>query len=246
MSLQRLVRLLLVVGVLMTLVGCAAQGELKSPDERDPWEGFNRGVFKFNTDLDKAIVRPVTKGYDTITPDFLQHRFSSFFHNLLYPRSIINLALTGRLGDSAVGVGRVAVNLTFGLLGFFDVASDMGIAEHQEDFGQTLAVWGWRDSRYLVLPFFGPSTVRDGIGQQGVDFIYYHPIVTLSKNVSTIAPIAIHLLEERASFLATDQALYEAYDPYVFMRDAYFQQREYLIYNGDPPEPDYDDFLDPE
>ena len=138
------------------LGGCATQQVTLTDPERDPWEGFNRKVHAFNMGFDEAIFRPVAKGYDAVMPDGPQRGVRNFFRNLNYPVTLLNSLLQGKVERAFTATGRFMMNSTIGLLGFFDVATKVGIPYDKEDFGQTLAVWGWKDSRYLVMPVIGP------------------------------------------------------------------------------------------
>jgi phospholipid-binding lipoprotein MlaA len=135
------------------------------PSEVDPWEGFNRGVFSFNEGLDRAIVKPLAQGYRYVMPDFAEQGVHNFFENLGDVKTFINNLLQGKPKEASQDLGRVIVNTTIGIAGLFDVATPMGIPKHDEDFGQTLGAWGVESGPYLVLPIFGPSSVRDGIGR---------------------------------------------------------------------------------
>ncbi len=238
---HRKYRLALLLGTLILSACASTQKPLSDPDN-DPWESFNRGMYKFNTAVDRAVLRPIAKGYDKVTPQPVQKGIGNFLHNLSYPATIINLALQGKFKKSAIGTGRFVLNSTVGLLGFFDVATKADIPDYDEDFGQTLAAWGWDDSRYLMLPFFGPSTLRDGIGRFGNNYI--DPISQLARQEDEYRPLIFDVVHTRAGLLSQEQALEEAFDPYIFLRDAWLQSREYDIYDGDPPLPDYEDFLD--
>lgn len=230
-------------GLLAMLLGaCASQPTTMSDPERDPWESYNRKIHAFNMGLDKAIFRPVAKGYDVIMPDGPQRGGRNFFNNLAYPVTFLNLLLQGRFKDSLGATGRFLVNTTVGLLGFFDVASKEGIPEYDEDFGQTFAHWGWKDSRYLVMPFFGPFTTRDVLGSIGDSYIY--PVSYYTREHDNYLPIAVDLLTRRAALLTFDDDIEAAHDSYTLIRDAYLQRREFLIYDGDPPAPDYDAMLE--
>lgn len=233
-------RLFLLLGVLM-ISGCASTGKPLSDPVNDPWEPFNRGVYKFNSAVDKAVLRPIAKGYDKITPEPVQRGFGNFVRNLSTPSTIINLALQGKFKKSAVSTGRFLVNSTIGLLGFFDVASKADIPVYQEDFGQTLAVWGYKNSRYVMLPIFGPSTFRDGIGQIGDS--YTDPVSYLAREEKEYRPMILKVLGTRVNLFSEDKTIEEAYDPYLLIRDVWLQQREYDVYDGDVPLPDYDEYL---
>ena len=228
--------------VCLLTVACASQPTTLSDPERDPWEGFNRKVHSFNTTVDKAVLRPIARGYDKIMPDAPQRGVRNFFNNLSWPVDFINLILQGRFTDSLTQTGRFLINTTVGGLGFFDVATREGIPDYDEDFGQTLAVWGWKDSRYLVLPIFGPRTVRDTLGQSM--YGYMHPVTWYAREKHNYVPLIVDLITLRAELLPLDQEIRAAEDPYTLIRDVYLQRREYEIYNGNPPAPDYDALLD--
>ena len=224
------------------LAACAGTQNRHTDPQGDPWEGFNRKMHSFNMKLDKTVARPVAKAYKKVTPSPVQRGISNFFRNLDYPVTFINQVLQGKFREGGRSTGRFLVNSTVGLLGFIDVASKMGIPEYDEDFGQTFAKWGYEDSRYLVLPFFGPSTFRDGIGQ-GLSG-YAHPVSYQAREEHFYTPMVLDLIQTRASLLNQDEALEDAFDPYTFVRDAWLQNREFKIYDGEPPIPDYEDMLD--
>ncbi len=224
------------------LAGCASQPEKLSAPDIDPWEPFNRKVHAFNDGLDRAVLKPVAKGYDAVMPDAPQRGVRNFFRNLSYPVTFLNLVLQGKFEESMTATGRFLMNSTLGLFGFFDVASKGGIPQYDEDFGQTLAVWGWKDSRYLVVPLLGPHTVRD-LGGRPAD-TYTHPVSWLAREESEYRPLILDLIATRAALLPLDKDLQEASDPYVLIRDAYLQNREFKIYDGEPPAPDYDSLLE--
>jgi phospholipid-binding lipoprotein MlaA len=226
----------------LALAGCATKPVTLTDPERDPWEAYNRKVHSFNTSLDKAIFRPVAKGYDVIMPDAPQRGVRNFFRNLNYPVTLINSLAQGKMERAFVSTGRFLMNSTIGLLGFFDVASKVGIPYYDEDFGQTLAVWGWHDSRYLVMPFLGPFTVRDVLGRSF--YGYFHPISYMIREHDNYVPLIVDLITLRAELLPLQADIDAATDPYVLIRDVYLQNREYEIYDGDPPAPDYDALLE--
>lgn len=236
-------RLSLVAALLLLTTACATtQPATLTDPERDPWEHYNRSMDAFNTKLDKAILRPIAKGYDKIMPDGPQRGVRNFFHNLSWPVDFVNLVLQGRFKDSMTETGRFLFNSTFGLLGFFDVATREGIPDYDEDFGQTMAVWGWKDSRYFVLPLFGPHTVRDTFGRSM--YGYLHPVAYYAREKHNYLPLIADLITLRAELLPLQGDIDAAEDPYAFIRDVYLQHREYEIYNGNPPPPDYDALLD--
>ena len=226
----------------LLLSACTTQPTTMTDPERDPWESYNRKIHAFNMGLDKAIIRPVARGYDVIMPDAPQRGVRNFFRNLAYPVTFVNLVLQGKFEDALTATGRFLINSTIGLLGFFDVATKEGIPDYNEDFGQTLATWGWKDSRYLVMPLFGPFTARDFLGRGF--YGYLHPVSYWARENNNYLPIAVDLITLRASLLPFDKDLEAADDPYTLIRDAWLQRREFLIYDGDPPAPDYDALLE--
>ncbi len=242
MKMPRLLGLVIMVLQLTVLAGCSSQQVTLTDPERDPWEAYNRKIHSFNMSLDKAVMRPIAKGYDVIMPDAPQRGVRNFFRNLAYPVTFINLILQGKFEDSLTATGRFLMNSTVGLLGFFDVATKVEIPEYNEDFGQTLAVWGWKDSRYLVMPIFGPYTARDFIGRGF--YGYFHPVSYAVREYNTYIPLVVDLITLRAELLPFQAELDAASDPYVLVRDVWLQNREYKIYDGDPPELDYDALLE--
>lgn len=232
----------LLPGLLLVLSGCASQPVTLTDPERDPWEAYNRQIHSFNMAVDEAVAQPVARGYDAIMPDAPQRGVRNFFRNLSYPVTFLNLILQGKFEDSLTATGRFLMNSTVGVLGFFDVATKVDIPRYNEDFGQTLAVWGWKDSRYLVMPLFGPYTARDFLGRSF--YGYFHPISYVAREYNNYIPLVVDLITLRAELLPFQAELDAANDPYVLVRDVYLQRREYDIYDGDPPQPDYDALLE--
>ena len=224
-----------IAGIALVLVcnDVAAAGEPPNPD---PWEGLNRKIYAFNDFADRYFMKPVAKGYQKVTPSPLRRGITNFFSNLSYPVVALNQMLQGKFRQSASDVGRFIVNTTLGVGGLFDPATPAGLPPHDEDFGQTFAKWGAHAGPYLVLPFLGPSTVRDGIGS-AVNF-YAQPVRYLVDDERTrYSMTALNFIQIRASLLDAEQFL--GGDRYVFMRDAYLQRRDYLIHDGQVT----DDFL---
>ena len=242
MKKTRPVLMTIIVLQLTFLGGCARQQVTLTDPERDPWEAYNRKIHSFNMGLDRAILRPVAKGYDIIMPDAPQRGVRNFFKNLAYPVTFINLILQGKFEDSLTATGRFLMNSSVGVLGFFDVATKVDIPKFDEDFGQTLAVWGWKDSRYLVMPLFGPYTARDFIGRGF--YGYFHPISYAVREYNNYIPLVVDLITLRAELLPFQAELDAASDPYVLVRDVWLQNREFKIYDGDPPQVDYDALLE--
>jgi phospholipid-binding lipoprotein MlaA len=188
----------------------------------DEYETFNRNVESLNSTLDKAVVKPVTEGYVSVTPDPVRNAVSNFVNNLAEPITIINDLLQGKVTQSIQDSARFIFNSTFGLFGLIDIATPMGLQAHDEDFGQTFAVWGWTDSDYLNLPLLGPSSVRDATGK---------PLSLIMTNYGIPFTLA-KVLSVREKILPIDPMLDASPDRYVFIRDAYQQQRSYLIRDG--------------
>ena len=224
------------------LGGCSTQQVTLTDPEGDPWEAYNRKIHAFNEGFDRAIFRPVAKGYDVIMPDGPQRGVRNFFRNLGYPVTLLNSLMQGKVEHAFTATGRFLMNSTIGLLGFFDVATKVGIPYHDEDFGQTLAVWGWKDSRYLVMPFIGPYTARDLLGRSF--YGYFHPVNYMIREHENYWPLAVDLISLRAQLLPLQTDIDAADDPYVLIRDVYLQNRAFDIFDGDPPAPDYDALLE--
>lgn len=235
-------RLLLLLSVASLGAGCASAPGRTTPDDR--FEGFNRAVYKFNDTVDRAALKPLAKGYKKITPHWMRMGIGNFFTNLAYPITIVNQFLQGKFKLGLQDTGRFLVNSTFGVAGLIDVASPLGLPANDEDFGQTLAVWGVNSGPYLVLPFFGPSTLRDGPAK-GVDY-FLGPLT--HADIDWEIEWSLRFLDQvhtRADLLVLDPTLQRAFDPYAFIRDAWLQQREFVIHDGNPPPETLEDF-DPE
>lgn len=226
-----MIRLLLLL-ILGALGGCASTGEERDP--RDPFEPFNRGVYRFNDEFDQWVAKPVATGYKKVVHQEIRTRVGNFFSNIQDLMIGVNNFLQGKFEQGVNDWARFAFNSTFGLLGIHDVASDMGLEKHNEDFGQTFGRWGVPPGPYLVLPFLSSSTLRDATGT-AIDY-------TVSPT-GEIRPInlrnslyGLYLVNTRADLLDASRLLEEAaLDRYVFQRDAYLQRRRSLVYDGSPP-----------
>ena len=212
---------------------------------KDPYEGFNRGVYTFNDTIDGAILKPIAMGYNYVTPDVAKKGINNFYNNITDFITAVNSFLQLDFEQGMTDSGRVIVNTTIGLLGFIDVAStnvNNYTDRNRQDFGTTLAHYGWRDSAYLVLPFFGPSTFRDGTGL-AVDGLFIDPIGYV-QNVRWRNRLYIgKIINTRAQLLDATNLMDDAsIDPYAFQRDSWLQMRNAQI-NG-KEQIDYDQYLD--
>lgn len=235
-ALRSLVMRCLPLVAIALLAGCT----IAKPRTDDPYEKMNRKVYSFNNSLDKAVIRPVAVGYRKVTNPTMRRCVSDFFTNIHMPISVANDLLQARPKEALQGSGRFIVNLTLGIGGFFDPASQLGIPLKETDFGITLARWGVPDGPYLVVPFFGPTTGRD-FWRVPVDGYFFDPISYFSRNNhyeygQQYLPELMYLVTIRSSAIDAESFLNSAYDPYAFIRDAYRQQRIYQIYDGNPPE----------
>jgi phospholipid-binding lipoprotein MlaA len=197
---------------------------------QDPYESWNRGVYKVNDKLDRAFAKPVAHTYVRIVPQPIRTGVSNFFDNLGTTTVMINDALQGKLLASANDLGRLLVNTTFGLGGLFDPASKMGLAHNNEDFGQTLGVWGVHPGPFIELPVLGPSDMRDAPGKL-VD-AYTNPHAYIKNTAVKWGLYGLYLVDTRAALLPLEDTLKNVYDPYAFVRDAYLQRRAYLVSDG--------------
>ncbi len=235
-------RHLLLAWTLLLLGGCATTDEFADP--RDPLEPFNRAMYSFNDGIDRAVVKPLAKGYQWIMPDPLDRGVTNFFANLSEVNSIINNTLQFKLQRAAVSAGRLGINSTIGILGFFDVASNMNLPRYREDFGQTFGAWGIDPGPYLVLPLLGPSSGRDAIGLL-LDWNVAPVKWATDSDAVQWGLVALWFIDQRADLLGASRVLEQAaLDPYAFMRDAYLQKRLNDVYDGNPPLDAYDEGLD--
>jgi phospholipid-binding lipoprotein MlaA len=211
------------------LPGCASVPE-EQRDPRDRFERVNRSVYEFNDVLDRNLAVPVTKAYVKITPDPVETGVSNFFQNLTYPTTILNEGLQLKPKPFLQSAARLIVNTTLGIGGLFDTATQLGIPSGDEDFGQTLGYWHVPAGPYLMLPILGPSSVRDAFGLVGDQFV--DPKAYINDPYVHYGLWGFEQIDERASLLATDDVLKRTYDPYVFIRNAYLQRREYQVSDG--------------
>jgi phospholipid-binding lipoprotein MlaA len=211
------------------LAGCASSGNPK-----DPIEGFNRAMFAFNEGLDSLIVKPVATGYDAVLPSPIRTGVTNFFGNIDDLFIGVNNLLQGKIPEAFSDLGRVAINTTIGLLGVLDIATDAGLEKHNEDFGQTFGRWGVGNGAYVVIPVFGPRTVRDTVGL--VLDVQADPVANHRPKGERDFAQVLRLVNGRANLLAADKVVEEAaLDKYSYVRDAYLQRRRNLIHDGNPP-----------
>lgn len=194
----------------------------------DPWESFNRKVFRFNDTLDRWALKPLAKGYQTVTPDVVEDGVHNVFRNLGEVRNLANNLLQLKMHDAGVDTSRFIFNTTFGVLGFFDVATKMGLQRNSEDFGQTLGFWGMKSGPYLMLPLLGPSTVRDSVALIPERFI--SPYRYINDVPVRNSLFGLNIVDTRADLLAAERLM--TGDKYRFLRNAYLQNREFKVQDG--------------
>ena len=214
---------------LMALVGMSLLPAMsQAASEEDPWESFNRPIFRFNDTVDTYALKPIAQGYRAVTPQFLEDGVHNVFGNIGDVGNLANNLLQGKLHNAGVDTGRLIFNTTFGLLGFFDVAKHMGLRKNDEDFGQTLGVWGLDSGPYLVIPLLGPSTVRDATGRVPDSFLTPYPYMdhVPTRNVTR----GVQVVDTRANLLQAERLV--SGDKYIFIRNAYLQSREFKVKDG--------------
>jgi phospholipid-binding lipoprotein MlaA len=224
--------MLTVMAVVAGLAGCATPA-----NHYDPLEPVNRPIYAFNTAVDKAIVRPVAKGYVGITPPPVRQGVTNFFGNLEDVYIGVSDLLMGKFGDAGGDVGRVLINSTVGILGLFDVASESTLRKHNADFGQVLGHWGVGSGPYLVVPLLGSKTLRDTTDWAGMYWL--DPVRSVRDQATKNSLTGLRLVNLRASLLSASAVVDEASfgDEYTFVRDSYLQRRYSLIWDGNPPTP---------
>ncbi len=233
-STQKFIRHCFVCITILFSAGCATVEGPANPD--DPFESFNRSMFAFNEGVDKYAFKPAAKGYNYVMPDIASKGVSNFFSNIDDIVVFFNEILQFKIAEAVATSARIVFNTTFGLLGLIDVASDMDLPKHNEDFGQTLAVWGLPSGPYLVLPVIGPMNFRDTAGL-AVDWSYFDPIFDRQTLSASLATLTVKYIDIRAGLLKASNILDDTVpDKYAFVRDAWQLRREFLIYDGHPPE----------
>ena len=237
-------RILLVLAAAGLMTGCASTSSTGSSSDADPLESLNRTSFAVSNAFDTVVLKPAAKGYEYILPSPIRRGVTNISRNLRTPLDGINNLLQGKGGAAANDLGRFVLNSTLGLAGLLDLATDMGLDQNTEDFGQTLAVWGVPAGPYVYVPFFGPFTLRDAIMipvNQLAD-----PLLYMKERSTRDKIYGVRALDLRQRLFAAEALIKDSPDRYVSIRESYLQRREYLIYDGNPPVDDdfYDDFLE--
>ena len=239
-----MIRLFPVLAAAIFAGGCASMPEGEGV-EYDPWERLNRSVYAVNDVADRAVTKPVARGYTAVLPEPVRQGITNFSRNLLTPLYSVNNFLQGKPREGVGELIRLAVNSTVGIGGIFDVAAMNGVESHPEDFGQTAAVWGVPAGPYVVIPFLGPQTLRDAVLlplDLQLDPLYHYDDASVRDRL-----YVLRLINLRANLLPLDDLLKDSADPYVTMRESFLQNREFEIYDGNPPSDDdefFDEFLE--
>ncbi|HEX5460385.1 MAG TPA: VacJ family lipoprotein [Steroidobacteraceae bacterium] len=210
----------------LALVGCATVPP-SARNPRDPWQRVNRGIYKFNDAVDTAVVAPVARTYLRVIPQLVRTGVTNFFNNLTSPDTIVNALLQGQLKPFARDTGRFVVNSTIGIGGLFDPATSMGLTLDARDFGQTFGKWGIPSGPYVVLPFLGPSDVRDAIGR--VPDEYADPRHYIRNPYWDYGLLLLYDVKARADLLPLTDMAKKTFDPYAFERNAYLQHRDFMV-----------------
>jgi phospholipid-binding lipoprotein MlaA len=222
------------LSIIMLINGCASLPD-NDGEANDPFESYNRTIHRFNDKVDEAVLKPLARGYQIITPKPIDKGITNFFGNLKDVTSAANNLLQLKLSRSASDVGRVVLNSTAGIFGLIDVASQVDLPSYKEDFGQTLGHWGVDTGPYIVMPLFGPSSLRDSMAM--IPDWYTQPIAYLEDAKIATGLMILYSIDARADLLEASQTFNEAaLDSYVFTRDAYLQKRQYDVHDGDLPD----------
>ena len=245
----------MIVLVSLLAAGCASSPseddgtEAPVRAEYDPFEPFNRSMYAFHDAVDRYTLKPIARGYKAVIPEFARRGVTNFSRNLATPRSALNNFLQGKPTRGFTDLGRFLLNSTFGLVGLLDVATAEGIPEYDEDFGQTLAVWGLSEGPYLFIPILGPNTMLDAVSIP-VD-IYSDLLIHYDNSSVRDKVYGLRLIDLRMRLLTADTLLEDSKDPYLTLRESYLQNRRFQIYDGNPPSSDeeedlFDEFFEDE
>lgn len=232
---KKLIKILMWVSVAL-VAGCATTQQTERVAKIDPFESINRAVFTFNENADEYVIKPAAEAYQFVLPEFVRTGVTNFFSNIGDIFVAVNNLLQGKPGNAANDIGRFLVNSTIGILGLFDVATEAGLEKNKEDFGQTLGVWGVPSGPYVVLPLFGPSSIRDTAGlvvDIKTDFILNSNQLNHDQKLGSTV---LRVVNQRANLLNASQLLEDAaFDKYSFLRDSYLQRRFNQVHDGNPP-----------
>jgi phospholipid-binding lipoprotein MlaA len=228
------------------LAGCAStppgdEGEPPARAEHDPFEPLNRSLYAINDAIDRVTLRPIARGYKAVIPEFARRGVTNFSRNLFTPRSAVNNFLQGKPGPGFSELGRFIINSTLGIGGLIDVATAQGMPVYDEDFGQTLAVWGLPEGPYLFIPILGPNTMLDALSIP-ID-IASDPLYHYDNSSARDKIYAVRLIDLRMRLLTADTLLEGSKDPYLTLRESYLQNRRFQVYDGNPPSTEEEDDL---
>ena len=245
----------MLIGLGALAAGCASNssdadgGEAPVRAEYDPFEPLNRSMYTINDTFDRYTLRPIARGYKAVMPEFARRGVTNFSRNLATPRSALNNFLQGKPGPGFTDLGRFLINSTFGIAGFVDIASAEGIPEYDEDFGQTLAVWGLPEGPYLFIPILGPNTLLDAVTIP-VD-IYSDLLIHYDNSSVRDKVYGLRVIDLRMRLLTADTLLEDSKDPYLTLRESYLQNRRFQVFDGNPPDTEeeedlFDEFFEEE
>lgn len=238
----------LLLPILVLMAGCATtetSGEATQQEvvraASDPWEPMNRGMYVVHDTIDRLTLRWIARGYKAVIPSFARRGVTNFSQNLVTPRSAINNFLQGKAGPGFSDLGRFIINSTLGIGGLIDIASAQGMPVYDEDFGQTLAVWGIPEGPYLFIPILGPNTLLDAVSIP-VDLIS-DPLLHYDNSSARDKIYLLRAIDLRARLLTAEQLLEDSKDPYLTLRESYLQNHRFLVYDGNPPTTEEEDDL---
>jgi len=238
----------LLLPLLMLMGGCATtESSQEIPQQEvvrvahDPWEPLNRGMYAVHDTIDRFTLKPIARGYKAVIPSFARRGVTNFSQNLMTPRSSINNFLQGKIGPGFSDLGRFIINSTFGVLGLFDIATAEGIPVYDEDFGQTLAVWGIPEGPFLFIPILGPNTLLDAVSIP-VDLLS-DPLIHYDNASVRDKIYGLRVIDLRARLLTAEVLLEGSKDPYLTLRESYLQNRRFQVHDGNPPSTEEEDDL---